>query len=291
MTRRTFLCSAAAAPLAVAATPNRPVLCIFSKHLAQFNYDELGKHAKQVGFDGVDLTVRPKGHVLPDRAAADLPRAASAIRAHGLSLAMITTNILNASEPEARPILSIAGQLKIPFWKPGYHRYNVNDVEASVAKVRAATIGLADLSKEYGITAGFHNHSGDYMGSAVWDIRAIIHDLDPKWIGYYFDPAHATIEGGLAGWRIAQNIATQRLKMVALKDFYWAKSNEGKWRLTWCPLGDGMVDWDRVFAAFAAAKFYGPMSLHVEYEPKDEMEAIARDFAFLKKKVAAAYGS
>jgi L-ribulose-5-phosphate 3-epimerase len=277
--------------MAAAVPPGKPVLCIFSKHMAQFNYDELGKNAKQAGFDGVDLTVRPKGHVLPERAAEDLPRAAEAIRSHGLVLAMVTTNILNANEAETRPILATSAKLKVAYWKPGYHRYDVNNVEASVAKVREATAGLAALSEEYGIAAGFHNHSGDYIGSAVWDIRAIIQDLDPKWIGYYFDPAHATIEGGLAGWRIAQNIATPRLKMVALKDFYWAKSKEGKWRLTWCPLGEGMVDWDRVFASFAAARFVGPMSLHVEYEPKDELEAIGKDLAFLKKKVAAAYGA
>jgi L-ribulose-5-phosphate 3-epimerase len=259
--------------------------------MAQFNYDELGKNAKETGFDAVDLTVRSQGHVLPARAAEDLPRANDAIRSHGLSIAMVTTNILNAAEPDARPILSTAAKLKVPFWKLGYHRYDVKNVEGSVTRVGEATAGLTALSKEYGITAGFHNHSGDYVGSTIWDIRTIIQDLDPKWIGYYFDPAHATIEGGLAGWRISQNLVTPRLKMVALKDFYWAKNKEGKWRLTWCPMGEGMVDWDRVFASFAAAGFNGPISLHVEYEPKDEMAAIAKDLAFIKKKIAAAYGS
>src|SRR5262245_15503080 len=142
MTRRTFLYSAAAAPLA-AAPSNRPALCIFSKHMAQFNYDELGKNAKQVGFDGVDLTVRAQGRGLPNRAAEDLPRAADAIRAHGLSLAMVTTNILNASEPTTRPILSTAAKLNVPYWKLGYHRYDVNNVEATVQKVREAVVGLA----------------------------------------------------------------------------------------------------------------------------------------------------
>jgi L-ribulose-5-phosphate 3-epimerase len=291
MTRRTFLYSAAAAPLAAAPASNKPVLCIFSKHMAQFNYDELGKNARQAGFDGVDLTVRPKGHVLPERAAEDLPRAADAIRSHGVSIAMVTTNILNAAEPEARPILATSSKFKVLYWKPGYHKYDLNNVEGSVGRIREATAGLAGLSKEFGIAAGFHNHSGDYVGSAVWDIRAIIHDLDPKWIGYYFDPAHATIEGGLAGWRISQNLATPRLKMVALKDFYWARNKEGKWRTTWCPMGEGMVEWDRVFASLAASGFKGPLSLHIEYEPKDEMDAIAKDLAFVKKKVAAAYGS
>ena len=141
------------------------------------------------------------------------------------------------------------------------------------------------------MVAGLHNHSGSYFGAAVWDTRAVIHDLDPKWIGYYFDPGHATIEGGLAGWRIAQNMATPRLKMVALKDFYWEKTPDGKWRNHWCPLGEGMVDWDRVFSSFAAANFDGPMSLHFEYQAKDQQQAMARDLAFVKKRIASAYGS
>jgi len=56
-------------------------------------------------------------------------------------------------------------------------------------------------------------------------------------------------------------------------------------------MGEGMVDWKRVFADFAALKFTGPMSLHVEYETKDEMDSIARDLAFVKKQVSAAYGA
>lgn len=288
MNRRQFLAAAGAAPL-MAQPAKKPVLCIFSKHMAQFNYDELGKNARQIGFEAIDLTVRPKGHVLPERAAEDLPRANDAIRSHGLSIAMVTTNILSANEPTTKPILQTAGHLKVPYWKIGYYKYDLNDVEASVVKVQKATSELAALSKQYGVVAGFHNHSGDYVGSAVWDTRAIIHDLDPKWVGYYFDPAHATIEGGLAGWRIAQNIVAPRLKMVALKDFYWQKGSGG-WKLQWCPMGEGMVDWPKVFAALAKAGFSGPLTLHVEYEPKDELEAIARDFEFAKKQVAAAYG-
>ena len=290
MKRRHFLASLATAPLAAAPSDrSKPQLCIFSKHMAQFGYAELGRTAKQMGFDGVDLTVRAKGHVLPERAAEDLPRAADAIRSNGLSLAMVTTGITEATDPTARPILATAAKLKVPYWKPGYMRYAASDIEGSVEKARKATAELAALSREYGIVAGFHNHSGTYIGSAVWDIRWIIRDLDPKWIGYYYDPAHATIEGGLAGWRISQSMAMPRLKMVAVKDFYWNKSG-GKWELTWCPLGEGMVNWPEFFRGLAAANFSGPISLHVEYEPKDELAAIARDLEFMKKQVAVAYG-
>ena len=74
MTRRTFLATAAA-PLMMADSAKRPALCMFSKHFPELKYDELGKTCKDLGFAGIDLTVRPKGHVLPERVADDLPRA------------------------------------------------------------------------------------------------------------------------------------------------------------------------------------------------------------------------
>ena len=260
--------------------------------MAQFGYEDLGKNAKAIGFDGVDLTVRAKGHVLPERVTEDLPRAVRAIRAHGLSVPMITTGLLSPAEPAAVPTLKAAAAEKIPFWKPGYYRYKLDsDVEASVAQVRSNVAGLAALSKEYGVVCGLHNHSGDYFGAAVWDTRAVIADLEPKIIGYYFDPAHATIEGGLAGWRISMNLVLPRLKMVALKDFYWNKSNDGAWKLTWCPMGEGMVDWKRTFGLLAKHGFRGPLTLHVEYHTNDELAAIAKDYEFIRKQMKAAFGA
>src|SRR2546423_1681783 len=46
---------------------------IFSKHLQFLNYNDLAEAAVEMGFDGIDLTVRPKGHVLPERVETDLP--------------------------------------------------------------------------------------------------------------------------------------------------------------------------------------------------------------------------
>jgi L-ribulose-5-phosphate 3-epimerase len=290
MTRRTFVALSASAALN-AGPDKRPPICIFSKHLAQFNYEELASHARAIGFEGIDLTVRPKGHVLPERAAEDMPRALDTIRSHGLTVPMITTDLTSASHPSARPILSTAARLKIPYWKIGYFNYRFPGVEAQVASTRESVAGLVALSREYGIQAGFHNHSGDTVGAAVWDARSILAGMDPATIGYYFDAAHARIEGGLSGWKISQDLVMPRLKMAAVKDFYWKKGGTGAWTVNWCPLGEGMVDWSAVFRTFAAARFTGPLSLHIEYNPADELAAIAKDFEFLKKAVAAAYVS
>lgn len=272
------------------ASPNRPPLCLFSKHLPKLNYTDLAHTVKQMGFDGVDLTVRQGGHVLPERAAVDLPRAVETIRAQNLAVPMITTGLTSASDPAARPTLSTAGRLGVVFFKLGYWQYpGTGSIESRIAEVRHDVEGLLTIAKEHGVAAGFHNHSGSYVGAAVWDTRAIIGEMDPRWIGFYFDPCHATAEGGVGGWQISLRMALARIKMAAIKDFYWEKRG-GKWKMVMCPLGEGMVDWPKFFSILAAARFTGPISLHMEYEPPDETAAIARDFAFLRNQVDAAYG-
>ena len=285
--RRSFL----AAAVAAAAAPPRPkpTLCIFSKHLPKLNYEQLGKVSREIGFGGVDLTVRTGGHVQPERAAEDLPRAVQAIRDAGITVPMITTGLTSPSDPAARPTLSAAGRLDIPFFKPGYWRYKPGvDVNQTVAQVRRDAAGLVAIGQEHKVAAGLHNHSGDYVGTAIWDSREILSGLDPKWAGYYFDPCHATIEGGAYGWQLSARIALTNLKMVAVKDFYWAKKN-GKWSIAYCPLGEGMVDWAKLYRMLAAAGFTGPITLHVEYDTPDEPAAIARDLEFMRKQVDAAY--
>ena len=268
-----------------------PMICLFSKHLAKLQYAELGPVLKGLGFEGCDLTVRPQGHVLPERVAADLVRAIEGIRGEGVDVPMITTALTGGGDPTARPIIALAGRMSVPYFKVGYWHYEPNEsIDAKLALVRRDFAALVSLGRAYGIAAGFHNHSGNYVGEAVWDTREILAGLDPKWAGYYFDPCHATAEGGVGGWQVSMRMALPRIKMVALKDFYWAKEG-GKWRMTMCPIGEGMVDWSAVFHMLAAAKFTGPLSLHLEYNPQDELNAIAKDLAFVKKQVAAAYGN
>jgi len=221
--------------------------------------------------------------VLPERAAEDLPRAVEAIRAEGLDVPMITTELTSASDPTARPILSTAARLRIPFFKLGYWRYGADDPERTVRQAQADVRGMAALAGEYGITAGFHNHAGR-VGLSGWDGKAVLDGLDAKSIGYYYDAQNATIEGGVAGWEVAMRLALPRLKMTACKDFYWSKTG-GKWAPVECPLGEGMVNWDRFFELLASVRFAGPLSIHQDYTPPERMAAAAKDLAFVRKQL------
>ncbi len=302
LTRRDLL--AAAAPLAAAArsaaaTDAKPPLCLFTKHLPHLGYRDLAKQVRAFGFDGADLTTRPRGHVLPENVERDLPLAHEALASEGVSLPLISTGLLSRADPAARPTLYTAANLGVPFFKLGYYRYrDFNDMDGHLANVKQQAESLAAIAGHAGIVGGFHNHSGTYVGSALWDHWWVLRDTPPSQIGFYFDPCHATIEGGSAGWEIGFHRLRDRLKMVACKDFYWEK-RQGQWKARMCPLGQGMVDYPRFFKALAASGFSGPISLHVEYPieaPTEaqridkEMLAIETDFKYLKAQHDAAFG-
>ena len=301
-TRRQLLLAAAGALGASAAKHKeapKPTLCLFSKHLPDLGYPELAKTLKGFGFPGVDLTVRPKGHVLPENAARDLPKAFDALKTEGVDVPMITTGLLSIHEPAARPTLYTAAKLGIEFFKVGYYKHkNIADLDATLANVKHEVDGLAALAGHAGITGGFHNHSGAYVGSALWDSWGLLQDIDPKAMGFYFDPCHATIEGGKAGWEIGFHRLAPRIKMVACKDFYWEKVG-GKWDATMCPLGQGMVNYPKFFQMLRASGFSGPISLHVEYKIEGPspaavhdktLQAVERDYGYLKSQYKAAFG-
>jgi sugar phosphate isomerase/epimerase len=253
-------------------------------------WQRLARALKQIGFAGVDLTVRPGGHVLPERVTEDLPKAVEAIRKEGLEVPMITTELLSIRDPAAETTLAAAGRLGIPYCKPGYYKYKFEDVRAELQAVAADFRGLVTLAQANRVHMGFHNHTG-YVGGPVWDIAEILAGLDPKWAGYYFDPGHAVAEGGGAGWKVVLNRIAPRIFMTSIKDFTWERSNQG-WREHWVPLGEGMVDWKYYFRELRRAEFHGPISLHIEYNPggataaakEDNLLAAAqRDLIFLWK--------
>lgn len=202
---------------------------------------------------------------MPQRAAEDLPKAVAAIRAEGLEVPMITTELLSGEDPNAAPILSTAGKLSIPFLKPGYYHYKFVDVRKELEEAGNQFRGLVKLAENYGVQVGFHNHAG-YIGCQTWDIARVMDTLDPKDAGYYYDLQNATEEGGVEGWRIAANLVMPRMKMMAVKDFYWKKTETKGWQPTNCPLGQGMCKHKDLLKMVAAVGFHGPISVHVEYQ-------------------------
>src|SRR5215471_8896038 len=108
---------------AAAANAGPLKISVFSKHFQWTNYPEMAAIAKGIGFDGVDLTVREGGHVLPERVEEDLPKAAEEIRRAGLELPMITAEIIDVRSPHAEAILKTASRLGIRHYRWGGFTY------------------------------------------------------------------------------------------------------------------------------------------------------------------------
>jgi sugar phosphate isomerase/epimerase len=238
---------------------------VFSKHLQWLDYEGMAQTAAEIGFDGVDLTVRPRGHVLPERAEEDLPKAVEAIKKAGLRPLMMTTAINDPSDPLTESILKTAGALGIRYYRMGYYRYRDDtSVEATLNEIKPKLRDLAALNAQYGLAGAYQNHAGNgYVGAPLWDLHLLLKDLDPRWIGVQYDIRHATVEGGTA-WPTTLRLLAPYVNTLVAKDFQWTRS-DGKWRAGNCPLGEGMVDWPRYFSMLDRQKIVTPFSLHLEY--------------------------
>lgn len=173
-------------------------ISIFSKHLQWLSVPEAAAVAKEMGYDAIDLTVRAEGHVLPERAATDLPIAVEAIRRAGLEVSMITTDITPETMTSAESVLKTAAKL-------GIHRYlwgglkddATTPIAAQVEALQPKMRALAELNRRTQMCGMYHTHSGPGMvGACIWDLWLMFRDLDPQWMGINYDIGHATVEGG-----------------------------------------------------------------------------------------------
>ena len=71
----------------------------------------MAEAAAEMGFDGIDLTVRPKGHVLPERVDTDLPKAVEAMKKVNFVPSLMTTAVDDAGDNTDKKVLDTAAKL------------------------------------------------------------------------------------------------------------------------------------------------------------------------------------
>lgn len=238
-------------------------ISIFSKHLHWLNYKEMAGLAKELGYDGVDLTVRAQGHVLPENVVRDLPKAVDAVRNAGLQVYTITTDILSAEEKYTEDVLKTASAMGIRNYRMGWYDYkNDQNTDVQFESFKVKLKRLAALNEKYQIHGDYENHTGRF-GGPIWDLWLALKDLKPQWIGCQFDIRHAFVDGAEA-WPSNLNLIKNYLGSVTVKDFHWEKTNN-KWNLHNVPLGEGMIDYPHYFNLLKKYGFQKPVSQHFEY--------------------------
>jgi L-ribulose-5-phosphate 3-epimerase len=259
---------------------------VFSKNLQWLDYGRMASVAAEIGFEGIDLTVRPAGHVLPERVTDDLPRAVEAVKKAGLQVPMITTAILSANEPHTENILKTAGALGVTSYRLGWLRYDDNiSIDDNLRKFGEEFSKLDALNRKYNIRGEYQNHSGAFLGSPVWDVAGILKKFDASSMGLQYDVLHATVEGANA-WPLALKHIATHVTSMPIKDFEWTKK-DGKAAMALVPLGQGIVDFEKFFGLVKAMKIQGPFSMHFEY-PLGGIENGTRKLTIPEKEVTGA---
>ncbi len=282
--------------LAASADVPFPKIHIFSKHLQFLDYNAMSEVAKEIGFDGIDLTVRPKGHVLPERVEDDLPKAVEAMKKVGLQPSLFCTAVESAVNATDVKLLEVASRLGFQYYRMNWYRYPEGQtMPATLSRLSEQMSGLAKLNKKLKLVGCYQNHAGRLIGSSLWEVHELLSKSEPDSMGAQYDIRHAVVEGGLS-WQNGLELIMPRIKTIVLKDTQWT-NRSGKWGLQNVPLGEGMVDWITYFKILKRNKIQVPFCLHLEYplggaergaerltsDPNTVYEAMKRDLARAKQ--------
>lgn len=239
-------------------------ISIFSKHLQFLDVKGAAEMAAELGFDGIDLTVRPKGHIVPENVSSDLAKAIKGIKAAGSSCKMITTAIEKASKPEDKLLIQVAGKAGIEYYRSNWFKYfDDRPMTASIELYKNEIQQLSELNRQNGIVGCYQNHAGSKIGGSFWELQMLLESANQEYFGVQFDIRHAIVEGGYS-WKNGLRLLHKNIKTIVLKDVKWAKKN-GQWSLVNVPIGEGMVDFQTYFKLLKLYDLKPPASLHLEY--------------------------
>ncbi len=280
----------------VSTSPERLNVHLFSKHLQFLDYNDMSAAAAEMGFDGLDLTVRPKGHVLPENVIENLPKAVVAMKKYGLAPKMMSTNVWDAHNLEQKTVLETASTLGFTNYRTDWLKYPEDKpIKESQALYGKQARDLEILNEKLGLIGGYQNISGKNVGAPIWDLLPILEATNGKFMGSQYDIRHAVIEGG-ESWELGLRRIKPYINSIVLKDVKWGIV-EGKWKPINVPLGQGMVDFNRYFSLLKKYKINVPVSLHVEYDlggaekgnnkitidKKEVLARIKKDLVFIRE--------
>lgn len=249
-----------------------PTICAFTESFQDMPIPEVCGLFQKMGLDGLDLTVRPGGHIAPEDAPHLLPEAAQAAKDHGVSIPMLTTGITEVNDVNER-LVATAGEHGIRRIKLGYFRYGeLGSLRQQLDDIRRQLDDISQMTHKHDVLPCVHIHSGNTIPSHGTQLYLLLKDMSPDRVGAYVDPMHMTIEGGQGGWKQGLDLLAPWIRISSIKNFQWRaiepKESGGRtdWRPIKVPIAEGQAD---LHAFLATLKRLGTgqlLTLHSEYK-------------------------
>lgn len=238
---------------------------------------ELGEFVASLGFDAVELPVRPGYLVNPDNVSKELPKATRLLASYGLAVASIAGPIdeatvvacAEAGVPTIRTMVNVGDESYMA-------------VEARTQREYDALVPVLD---RHGVSIGVQNHYGRMICNAM-GLRHLVEKYDPRHIAVVLDAGHNGLNG--EDPEMAIDIVWSHLCMVNLKNAFWVNKNGpeaplAEWVPYWTDGRHGLASWPRVAVELKKRDYGGVVCLTAEYTDEASVNRlIAEDIAYAR---------
>ena len=237
---------------------------------------ELGAYVHALGFDGIELPVRPGYPIEPERVA-QLPRAARQLAKEGVQIESVAA-------PTDEATIAACAEAGVPIIRTMV-RIGPEGYMASVAQARRAFDALLPQLERSGVRIGVQNHCDRYVCNAM-GLRHFLEPYDPRQVCAVWDAAHNALNG--EDPELAIEITWPHLGMVNLKNAIWQRTvgpeaEVAEWRHYWTDGRHGLASWPRVAAELRRRRYEGVVCLTAEYSDGDAVDRLIReDIAFAR---------
>ncbi len=244
---------------------------------------DLARHVAGLGFDGIELPVRPGYPVDPDNVTAELPRAAKTLGEHGVTIASI-------AGPTDGKTMAACAEAGVPVIRVCENIGPDETYLEGEARLQRQYDALVPVLDRYGVTLGVQNHCDRCVSNAM-GLRSLIGKYDRKHVAAVWDAAHNALQGEDAD--LALDIVWDHLCMVNLKNAIrrlrtGPEAEVAEWSLYWTSGRHGIASWPKVAAELKRRAYAGVVCLTAEYDDHAAVDRlIAEDLAFARGLFAA----
>ncbi|MEQ7128978.1 TIM barrel protein [Actinopolymorpha sp. B11F2] len=267
---------------------------LFTKLFQSRRVDEIAATTAELGFDGIDLLVRPGATVDPAEAR-DIPAAVQRLESEGLSVPMATTDLTDPERFPADAVLGACADAGVGLIRLGYWAYKptIRPYADTVAEARQHLARLDALAAHHGVRLAIQLHGGTIHASGALT-RVLLEGHPPERLCAYPDPGNQVVQDGREDWRMTLEILQTWLACVGVKNGGWfpaatTGTGQREWSSDWFGLADGMVPWAEILPHLQAIGFDGELSLHSHYElPYDQViDQTRTDLRYVKRLLTA----
>lgn len=260
-------------------------LAVFVKPWKRLSLPELGAVMQSMGFEWIELPVRPGFPCQPETIERDLPEAVRILGEFGVRILNVTADLPLQDERLYASCAQAGIDLNRVMFRRGERSYWEAEADA-----RRQLDAAMPLCQKYGVRIGVQNHVGSFVGVNEFSLYNLLKDFDPRYAGIIWDAAHNALEG--MDPEPALDVVASHLYLVNLKNAYWRRINGpeaavAEWKVYWTSGRHGRASWPRVIAKLKAMDYTGPLCLTAEYSDEQAVDRLTReDLAFARALLA-----